>query len=67
MTGIKSFRQLRLLLLARVKDRQRSFLRRSVWMLGYILLVIAWILGWILFWAIAQLRRSPLPNFSWWR
>ena len=31
-------------LLARATDRQRSFLRRGAWMLGYILLGIAMIL-----------------------
>ena len=41
MTKEKSYPQL---LFARATDRQRSFLRRSAWMLGYILLGIAGIL-----------------------
>ena len=40
-------------LLARATDRERSFLRRSAWMLGYILLGIAMILCAML-WAVVK-------------
>ena len=50
MTKEKSYPQL---LLARATDRERSFLRRSAWILGYILLGIAMILCAML-WAIVK-------------
>ncbi len=49
------------LLLARAKDRQRSFLGRGAWMLGYILLGIAMILCAML-WAVVKEIFQETPK-----